>query len=87
MQGSGRSAKPAKATLENVGHCLRELAKYVQGENVRVSRCRAATGVGGLDWKDVKPLLVKHLGELGIPVLIYSVYRRRRCRRDARLRR
>ncbi|SDH78397.1 O-acetyl-ADP-ribose deacetylase (regulator of RNase III), contains Macro domain [Pseudomonas panipatensis] len=77
MQGSGRSAKPAKATLENVGHCLRELAKYVQGENVQsLALPCLATGVGGLDWKDVKPLLVKHLGELGIPVLIYSVYRK-----------
>ncbi|SDN12051.1 macro domain-containing protein [Pseudomonas jinjuensis] len=77
MQGSGRSAKPAKATLENVGHCLRELAKFVQSEKVNsVALPCLATGVGGLDWKDVRPLVEKHLGGLGIPVILYEVYRK-----------
>lgn len=77
MHGSGRSARPAKATLENVSHCLRELARFVQGERVRsLALPRLATGVGGLEWKDVKPLLDKHLGDLGIPVLVYEVYRK-----------
>ncbi|MCY1457425.1 hypothetical protein D9M71_747250 [compost metagenome] len=35
-----------------------------------------ATGVGGLDWKDVRPLVEKHLGDLGIPVILYEVYRK-----------
>jgi hypothetical protein len=33
-----------------------------------------ATGVGGLDWKDVKPLVEKHLGHLSIPVYVYGTY-------------
>ena len=37
---------------------------------------RLATGVGGLDWADVKPLIQQHLGDLGIPVLVYEVYRK-----------
>jgi hypothetical protein len=37
-------------------------------------RWRLATGVGGLDWKDVKPLLEKHLGQLSIPVYVYGTY-------------
>ncbi|MCY1407167.1 hypothetical protein D9M71_224570 [compost metagenome] len=77
MQNSGRSAKPAKATLENVGHCLRELAKFVRSEKVQsVALPCLATGVGGLDWKDVKPLVAKHLGDLDIPVIVYEVYRK-----------
>ena len=37
---------------------------------------RLATGVGALDWADVKPLIEQHLGGLGIPVLIYETYRK-----------
>jgi len=35
---------------------------------------RLATGVGGLDWDQVKPLTQSQLGELGIPVYVYVVY-------------
>jgi hypothetical protein len=34
-----------------------------------------ATGVGGLDWKEVMPLIAKHLGHLSIPVYVYTTYR------------
>ncbi|KAF1069275.1 MAG: hypothetical protein GAK45_01142 [Pseudomonas citronellolis] len=77
MQGSGRGARPDKASLENVGHALRELARYLLSEKVSsVALPRLAAGVGGLDWKDVRPLLERHLGELGIPVLVYTTYRK-----------
>ena len=33
-----------------------------------------ATGVGGLDWAEVRPLIAKHLGDLKIPVYVYAVY-------------
>ena len=35
---------------------------------------RLATGVGGLDWADVRPLIDKHLGSLGIPVYVYATF-------------
>ncbi|PWF23307.1 macro domain-containing protein [Corticimicrobacter populi] len=74
--GDGRTARPGKATLENVGHALRHLARYLRDEQVSsVALPRLATGVGGLAWQDVKPLLEKHLGELDIPVIVYEVYR------------
>lgn len=76
MMHDGRSAKPGKATLENVNHALKELAKYITQHQVQsVALPRLATGVGGLDWSEVKPLIKRHLGELNIPVLIYEVYR------------
>ncbi|TNC98468.1 MAG: hypothetical protein FD121_617 [Gallionellaceae bacterium] len=33
-------------------------------------------GVNGLDWNDVKPLIEKHLGDLGIPVYVYAHYQK-----------
>lgn len=67
--------KPGKATLENVHHALKTLAKLMVKENIQsLALPRLATGVGGLDWGDVKLLVEKHLGGLGIPVFVYTVY-------------
>ena len=33
-----------------------------------------ATGVGGLDWNEVKPLIEKHLGDLKMPIFVYTRY-------------
>ena len=33
---------------------------------------RLATGVGGLDWEEVKPLIYKHLDPLPVKVYLYS---------------
>ena len=68
-------AKPGKATIENVNHCLKALSKWVESEKVKsLALPRLATGVGGLDWKEVKPLIEKHLGHLSIPVYVYATY-------------
>ncbi len=77
MQSQAKSARPVKASVEDVNHALRALAKLVQDEGIKsVALPRLATGVGGLDWADVKPLIRQHLGNLGIPVVIYEVYRK-----------
>lgn len=76
MLHGGAAARPGKATLENVGRALKALARYVRDEKVRsLALPRLATGVGGLAWSDVKPLVQQHLGDLGVPVLVYEVYR------------
>lgn len=36
---------------------------------------RLATGVGGLDWEEVWPVVEHRLGSLSIPVFVYSEYR------------
>ena len=67
--------KPGPAQLEYVRHSLqnlRELAKKEKFTSLALSRL--ATGVGRLDWKDVLPLIKQHLGDLGIPVYVYSTY-------------
>ncbi len=76
MRGEGPAAKPDKATLENVGHTLKALAQYVQKEGINsLALPRLATGVGGLEWAGVNPLIHQYLGGLGTAVLVYEVYR------------
>ncbi len=73
--GQGPSAKPGKASIENVRHALQNLAKYVRAEKISsVALPRLATGVGGLDWNDVRPLVLQYLGDLGVPVIVYTTY-------------
>lgn len=76
MLGDGPAARPGKATLENVGHALKALAKFARDEKVQsLALPRLATGVGGLEWADVRPLVQQHLGDLDIPVIVYQTYR------------
>lgn len=68
-------AKSGRATVANVNHCLRRLKHDLLHEKIRsLAIPRLATGVGGLEWKEVLPLIHQHLGELPIPVFVYSAY-------------
>jgi O-acetyl-ADP-ribose deacetylase (regulator of RNase III) len=68
--------KPGRASLSHVGHALKALHKLAEKEKfTSLALPRLATGVGGLDWEDVRPLMEQHLGSLGIPVYVYSTYR------------
>ncbi len=68
-------AKPGPATLSNVNHCLRLLRHELEnGEVDSLSLPKLATGVGGLQWNDVLPLIQNHLGDLSIPIYIYTTY-------------
>jgi O-acetyl-ADP-ribose deacetylase (regulator of RNase III) len=69
-------AHPGKATPHNVGHALKELRGLAQKEGIKsIALPRLANGVGGLDWREVEPLIAKHLGDLGIPVIVYDIYK------------
>ena len=66
-------AHPGKASLANVGHALKELAHMIEKEGMEsVAIPRLATGVGGLDWEEVKPLIFKHLDPLPVKVYLYT---------------
>ncbi len=68
-------AKAGRATLTNVNHALRELKKIIETEHLKsVALPRLATGIGGLKWEAVKPLIQQHLGDAGIPILVYSTF-------------
>lgn len=67
--------RPGRARLEHVNHALKALRQVIEAEKVTsVALPRLATGVGGLDWQDVGPLVRKHLGDLGVPVYVYTTY-------------
>lgn len=67
--------RPGRATLQHVGHALRALRQLIDAEKfVSVALPRLATGVGGLDWRDVQPLVQQHLGDLAIPVIVYTTF-------------
>lgn len=67
--------KPGRASASNVSHALKALRQFVEAENIHsLALPRLATGVGGLSWDVVQPLLVQHLDGLKIPVYVYSTY-------------
>jgi O-acetyl-ADP-ribose deacetylase (regulator of RNase III) len=69
------ASKPGKATIEHVNHALRELRRLIEAEKFRsLALPRLATGVGGLDWDEVKPLVEKHIGDLPVPVYVYVTF-------------
>ena len=73
----GEQERPGKASYHNVNLCLRELHKMIDAEKIpSLSLPRLATGVGGLDWEQVEPLLRQHLGSLQIPIHVYTTYQK-----------
>ena len=71
----GDGGHPGKATTGHVSHALKELRALIKDQDLRsVALPRLATGVGGLDWDEVEPLVEEYLGDLDIPVIIYDVY-------------
>lgn len=73
---AGRGGRPERATLPYVREALRELAKMAAAEHfTSIALPRLATGVGGLKWEDVVPIVEERLGGLSIPVIVYATYR------------
>ncbi len=73
--GYEHGAKPGKASTGNVGHALRALKKIIEKENIEsLALPRLATGVGGLDWGEVYPLIETQLGDVDIPIYLYILY-------------
>ena len=74
--GHEHGAKPGRATLPNVNHCLRRLRHELEkGEVDSLALPKLATGVGGLKWNEVSPLIQQHLSDLSVPIYIYTTYR------------
>lgn len=68
-------AKPGQATLVNVNHCLRRLRHELEkGDINSLAMPKLATGVGALEWTDVHNLIVEFLGNLPIPIYLYTTY-------------
>jgi O-acetyl-ADP-ribose deacetylase (regulator of RNase III) len=73
----GAGAKPGKATLVNVHHCLQKLRKECdEAGHKTLALSKLATGVGGLEWNDVKPVLEKCFAGSKTRVFVYTTYRK-----------
>ena len=71
------NSHPGKAKTSYVNHALKDLRKEIEKEGIKsVALPRLATGVGGLEWDEVKPLIENHLGDLDIPVYVYTTYQK-----------
>lgn len=68
---------PGKATTPNVNHALKALATEIKEQGFKsLALTKLSTGVGGLNWEDVYPLIEKHLSEVDIPIYVYSTYKK-----------
>ena len=68
-------AYPGKASTKNINHALKELRSIIEKEGITsIALPRLATGVGGLEWSEVEPLIEQHLSDLKIPVIVYHTY-------------
>lgn len=71
----GYNGHPGDTTLPWVNHALKELAKIVKKKKIKsLAITKLATGLGNLDWDEVRPLIYEKLGELNIPIYIYTLY-------------
>ncbi|MBK8195431.1 MAG: macro domain-containing protein [Lewinellaceae bacterium] len=67
------NSHPGRASISNVSHALKELTRVIEAEGLSsVAIPRLATGVGGLNWEDVKPVIYQYLDPLPIPVYVYT---------------
>lgn len=71
-----KGGHPGRATTTHVNHALHALRKHADREKIRsLALPRLATGVGGLDWAEVQPLIQGTLGDAGIPVFVYTTFK------------
>jgi len=74
-EAPSKQSRPGKATTHNVNLALRKLRSLIEEESFQsVALPRLATGVGGLDWADVQPLIENHLSDLEIPIYVYTTF-------------
>ncbi len=77
QEGEHASQSSGRASVAHVNHALKRLRHAVEKDEVRsLALPRLATGAGGLEWSDVRPLVAKHLGDLKFPVFVYVTYQK-----------
>jgi O-acetyl-ADP-ribose deacetylase (regulator of RNase III) len=64
-----------QVSLDNLDQSLAKLADLVETSGLKsLAIPKVGTDVGDLDWRDVKPLIEKHLEPLNIPVYLYTIF-------------
>ena len=68
-------SKPGPAHMEFVNHSLRKLREVIEAEKyASLALPKLATGVGRLEWDEVKKAIEHHLGSLNIPIYLYTTF-------------
>lgn len=75
--GYEHGARPGKGQLDHVNHALKGLRKWAEHERpASIALPRLATGVGGLAWDKVLPLIKQNLADLRVPVYLYTTFQK-----------
>ncbi len=76
-EGQKHSGLPGKAQLSYVRHSLKQLTGIIKEQKIKsIALPKIATGVGGLDWQEVKPLIHEYLSDCGAEVQLYVDFKR-----------
>lgn len=79
-----KDGNPGSSSESYVNTCLKNLIKALKNENIKsIALPRLATGVGGLSWDVVKPLMLKHFEGLDIQFFIYEKYQKDLAAKEA----
>ncbi|MBC7537756.1 MAG: macro domain-containing protein [Bacteriovorax sp.] len=77
-EASHEGGHPPKASIQNLNHALKNLVKELDAQGISsVAVTKISTGVGGLDWKDVKGVIEKDLAHFEGKVFLYSSYKQK----------
>lgn len=67
---------PSKASISHVNHALKNLVKELNHQSISsLAITKIGTGVGGLDWSEVKATLNKDLSHYEGQVYVYATYK------------
>ncbi len=79
-----QDGNPGKSSESYVNACLKNLTKEIQSQGIRsLAISRLATGVGGLNWETVKPLLLKHFEGVDCKIFVYEKYQKNLTAKEA----
>jgi O-acetyl-ADP-ribose deacetylase (regulator of RNase III) len=75
-EASHEGGHPPKATISNLNHAMKNLVKELNAQHLSsVAVTKVSTGVGGLDWNEVKSVIEKDLAHFEGKVFLYSTYK------------
>ncbi len=66
-------ADPAVIEIKNLESCLEKVYLHAMENSSTVHAPKIASGLAGLKWEEVEPLIKKHLVNKGIDVTIYEL--------------
>lgn len=73
--GFEHGARLGPASVGAIDRALKDLRVFIEREKIRsLALPRLCSGVGGVEFGSVLPLIREHLGDAGIPVYLYTEF-------------